>query len=385
MCITRLQAWECQLLAEYNSAPYPASAMLEAMQTVTLDTRRIRTHCWIQGPENGEPLLLVHGNITTGRFWQAVAERIPERFRVVAPDLRAFGRTERKPVDATRGLRDWSDDLRVLLETLGWADQRRVHAAGWSMGGGILQQYEIDYPNDLASLTLVAPLSPYGFGGTRDVQGTPTYPDFAGSGGGTANPDFVRRLRERDASEDEPVSSPRVVMRSYFWSSKYKAPDEQDLIEEVLLTEVGDDYYPGGAVASRNWPGVGPARTGVNNALSPAWCNTSAFGQVARPAPVLWIRGDEDAVVSDESLFDFGTLGKLGAVPGWPGDEVYPPQPQVSQTRAVFERRCAQGGSLREVVLAGVGHGPLIERPEAVAQMLVEHAQAASPRGALAG
>ena len=96
------------------------------------------------------------------------------------------------------GLRDWSDDLRALIEALGWADARRVHAAGWSMGGGILQQYEIDHPRDLASLTLIAPLSPYGFGGTKDAQGSLCYVDCAGSGGGTAAPDFVRRLAAHD-------------------------------------------------------------------------------------------------------------------------------------------------------------------------------------------
>src|SRR4051812_30188286 len=103
------------------------------MEQRFIETARLRTHCWVQGPEDGEPLLLVHGNITTGRFWQAVANHLPERFRVVAPDLRSFGRTEAKPVDASRGLRDWSDDLRSLLEALEWADQRKVHAAGWSM------------------------------------------------------------------------------------------------------------------------------------------------------------------------------------------------------------------------------------------------------------
>src|ERR671939_330114 len=339
------------------------------MHTFRIRTRRLRTHCWAQGPQDGQPLLLVHGNLTTGRFWQAVADRLPGHFRAVAPDLRAFGRTERRPIDATRGLRDWSDDLRSLVEALGWADQRRVHAAGWSMGGGILQQYELDHPGDLASLTLVAPLSPCGFGGTRDVQGTPSYPDFAGSGGGTAAPQFVRRLQARDASEADPQSSPRVIMRTFFWSPKHVASDEQELIEEVLLTAVGDEFYPGNATPSPNWPGVGPGRSGVNNAMSPAWCHTSAFGDLERPVPLLWIRGDEDQVISDASMFDFGTLGKLGAVPGWPGEAVFPPQPQVSQTRAVFERRRAHGGQVREVVLPGVGHGPPIERPAEVARL----------------
>jgi hypothetical protein len=42
-------------------------------------------------------------------------------------------------------------------------------------------------------------------------------------------------------------------------------------------------------------------------------------------------------IVSDNSFFDFGTLGKLGYVPGWPGEEVYPPQPMVGQTRSMLE------------------------------------------------
>jgi pimeloyl-ACP methyl ester carboxylesterase len=346
------------------------------MQTLTLNTSRIRTHCWVSGPEAGEPLLLIHGNMTTGRFFQALADRLPDRFRIVAPDLRAFGRTEALPVDASRGLRDWSDDVRALVEALGWADAKRVHAAAWSLGGGILQQYEIDHPNDLATLTFLAPLSPYGFGSTSDAQGTPSHRDFAGSGGGTAGPDFVRRLAARDRTEDEPMSSPRVTMRTFFWSPRYKAPDEDELIDEVMLTSVGEDFYPGGSMLSDNWPGVAPAPRGVNNAMSPAWCDTSAFGDVAQPAPLLWIRGDEDQVVSDASMFDFGTLGKLGAVPGWPGDDVYPSQPMIAQSRAVFERRRAHGGQLREVVLHEVGHGPLIERPDEVARLMVEHIDA---------
>jgi pimeloyl-ACP methyl ester carboxylesterase len=225
---------------------------------------------------------------------------------------------------------------------------------------------------------MVAPLSPYGFGGTKDASGTPCYPDFAGSGGGTAAPDFVRRLAAGDMSEEEPVSSPRVVMRSFFWSPKHKAPDEDVLIAEVLLTAVGDAFYPGDSVASPNWPGVGPGERGVNNAFSPRWCDTSSFGDVASPAPVLWVRGDEDQVVSDESMFDFGQLGKLGAVPGWPGEELYPPQPQVRQTREVFSRRSGRA-PVKEVVLNGVGHGPLIERASEVAQLMVEHISAARP------
>ena len=41
----------------------------------------------------------------------------------------------------------------------------REEDGGWSMGGGVVMQYALDHP--ALSLTLQAPVSPYGFGGTR--------------------------------------------------------------------------------------------------------------------------------------------------------------------------------------------------------------------------
>ena len=44
----------------------------------------------------------------------------------------------------------------------------------------------------LLSATLVCPCSPYGYGGTKDINGTPCYSDFAGSGAGTIGEQFVK-------------------------------------------------------------------------------------------------------------------------------------------------------------------------------------------------
>jgi len=342
------------------------------MNRIDVDTDRIRTSCWVSGPENGNPLLLIHGNLCTGRFFRDVAAWLPSDARVVAPDLRGFGRTEAKPIDATRGLDDWIDDIESLVKALGWTG-RKLHVGSWSLGGGIAMGYAARHPEDIASLTLVAPMSPFGFGATRDAAGTPTTADFAGSGGGAVNPEFLRRLAAGDMSSDEPMSSPRVTMSSFFWSPKYKAPDEDELLAEVLLTKVGEDFYPGDSVAASSWPGMGPGNRGINNAFSRRYCDVSAFGNIRESFPVLWVRGDEDQVISDQSMFDLAYLGKLGAVPGWPGDEACPPQPMLAQIRHVLDRyRKSSGASVREEVLEGVGHGPLIERSERVAELMTE-------------
>lgn len=337
-----------------------------------VQTDRLRMHVWTSGPKGGRPLLLVHGNITTGGFWRYVVEELPDDIRVIAPDMRAFGRTEPLPIDATRGVGDFADDVRSLLEALGLDGKRAVHAAGWSMGGAVLQQYLLSHPGDLASLTLIAPVSPYGFGGTKGADGEPCTPDFAGSGGGTAAPDFVRRLAARDDSPDDPTSSPRVVLLSFFGPGSNAANvDEDFLVDELLTTVVGDDYYPGDAAASENWPSVAPGDRGVLNTMSPKHFDTSGLADVGDKPPIAWIHATDDQVISDRSMFDFGTLGEVGVVPGWPGADSMPPQPMETQMRAVLDRYAAAGGRVREVVLDGVGHGIPLEAPDRVAEEIV--------------
>jgi pimeloyl-ACP methyl ester carboxylesterase len=208
-------------------------------------------------------------------------------------------------------------------------------------------------------------MSPYGFGGTKDGAGTPCWPDYAGSGGGTASPEFVKLLAAGDRSPDN-NSAPRQIMNLYFFKPPFRAAPEREeaYLSAILSTQMGEAHYPGTMSMSSNWPTVAPGETGMNNALSPKYCNLSSFAHLKPKPPVLWLRGDSDQIVSDMSLFDFGFLGQLGAVPGWPGAEVYPPQPMVGQMRAVLNAYQAQGGQYQEVVIENCGHSPHVEQPE---------------------
>ena len=48
------------------------------------------------------------------------------------------------------------------------------------------------------------------------------------------------------------------------------------------------------------------------------------------------------------ALLGRAEVGQLGAVPGWPGADVYPPQPMVSQLRSVRRAYAARGGLVTE-------------------------------------
>jgi pimeloyl-ACP methyl ester carboxylesterase len=335
-----------------------------------------------RGP--GPVVCFVHGNLSSARFFEPAAAGLPRSWRVLAPDLRGFGKSAPAPVDATRGVGDFADDIAsVLSDPALVRPHRRVHLAGWSMGAEAIMQYAIDHPERVASVTLIAPGSPYGYGGTKDDTGTLCYPDAAGSGAGIIAAELIQRLTDGDDTGESPLS-PRSVLRSlYLWPGlRLPAALEDVLVGEILATALGDGNYPGDQRPSENWPGVAPGRHGVANALSPLYCDVSGFAEVAARWPVLWVRGADDLIVSDHSPLDPGELGASGAFPGWPGPQ-YPAQPMVAQTRAMLRRAEAAGGRFTEEVFPRCGHSPHLERTAEFQGLLTDFVTAAEahPRG----
>jgi pimeloyl-ACP methyl ester carboxylesterase len=144
----------------------------------------------------------------------------------------------------------------------------------------------------------------------------------------------------------------------------------------MLAVHVGEEDYPGDAKPSENWPMVAPGKFGPANALSPLYAgDVSRLYRIEPKPPVLWIRGADDQIVSDASLFELGTLGKLGAIPGWPGEDIFPSQPMVGQTRAVLEKYQAAGGTYKEIVFENTGHTPYIEKSDEFNQHFHAHIQ----------
>lgn len=336
------------------------SSIFPGISQQKVQTERLEV-AYLSAGEGSTPLVLVHGNCSSSLFFQdfMLALAATGRYTIYAPDMRGYGDSQTLPVDATRGARDFSDDLAAFARAVNLSS---FHLFGWSLGGNIVMQYAIDYPGTLRSLILQAPGSPFGFGGTKDVEGTPIWPDFAGSGGGTANPEFTRRLAEGDRGNDQ--FSPRTTMNTFYIKPTFKLPpDREELyLTSLLTTKVTPGNYPGDMTPSNNWPNVAPGTQGVNNALSPKYLNQSDFATIASKPPVLWIHGADDQIVSDTSLFDFGFLGQLGAVPGWPGAGVYPPQPMKSQVRHVLRNYQANGGTFQEVMIPDCGHSPHVEK-----------------------
>lgn len=98
----------------------------------------------------GEPLVLLHGLGSSSLDWEYQLPMLSQHYRVIAPCLRGFGRSE-KPYGA-HSVKTWSEDVVALLNYLGLG---AVHLFGFSMGGAISFQTATDHPHLLRSLTIL--------------------------------------------------------------------------------------------------------------------------------------------------------------------------------------------------------------------------------------
>lgn len=333
---------------------------MDGVTATAVSTPRLSTRVLFAGPEDGVPILFLHGNHSSATWWEQTMVSLPDGYRAIAPDQRGFGEADPSAeIDATRGMGDWGDDAVALMDHLG---HDRFYLVGSSLGGNVAWWLIARHPGRLLGVAQVAPGSPWGFGGTKDAQGTPCFEDYAGSGAGLIAAPFVEQIRQGDMGTESPFS-PRNVMRGRAW--KEPPPREDDYIAALLQIHLGEHAYPGDAVPSPNWPYVAPGAWGPNNAISGKYPTRPEDILAAEPKPpILWLRGGADEAVSNAAAADLGTLGPTGIIPGYPGPEVYPPQPMLDQIEVVLNGYREAGGEVSEVVMPHSGHVPYIDDPE---------------------
>jgi pimeloyl-ACP methyl ester carboxylesterase len=100
----------------------------------------------------GDPVVLIGGFSSTIELWWAQRPRLAHEFRVILPDNRGSGRTRIPHDDGWRGMERFAGDVRGLLDALGL---ERVHLVGASMGGMIVQQFAVESPERLRSLSIL--------------------------------------------------------------------------------------------------------------------------------------------------------------------------------------------------------------------------------------
>lgn len=112
----------------------------------------------------GEPLLLISGIGYDRWQWRRMLPGLAARHRVITPDNRGVGASDRPPGPYSADL--LADDLLGLLDALGLP---RAHVLGHSMGGFVAQAMALQHPERVDRLILASTH----FGGPNALPVTP--------------------------------------------------------------------------------------------------------------------------------------------------------------------------------------------------------------------
>ncbi|MEN6407666.1 MAG: alpha/beta fold hydrolase [Thermoguttaceae bacterium] len=116
---------------------------------MTRTSQNSKLYCVDRG--EGTPVLLVHGFPLDHTMWNHQIDALASRYRVLAPDLRGFGRSPMFGGDRAT-MAELADDLVGLLDARGVNDP--VVLCGLSMGGYIALQFWQNHAKRLRALVL---------------------------------------------------------------------------------------------------------------------------------------------------------------------------------------------------------------------------------------
>jgi pimeloyl-ACP methyl ester carboxylesterase len=172
------------------SGPFPAEGTSEvAVGGVPLRVR-------ISGPQDGTPILLVHGIARSLEDWNEAQDLLARTHRVISTDLPGFGYSRRGRERPGRPA--FGRAMAGLLDAVGVTEP--VHVMGNSLGGGVAMTLAADVPDKVASVTLV---NSVGFGSEANISALPmTYgvlaalPGLSGTFGPRARAAGAQTIRD---------------------------------------------------------------------------------------------------------------------------------------------------------------------------------------------
>jgi pimeloyl-ACP methyl ester carboxylesterase len=112
---------------------------------------------WTVGPEDGQPILAMHGWLDNANSFFPLAALLGQSYRLVSVDLPGHGLSDHRPAGASYAFADWVAPALGIADALGWD---RFILLGHSMGAGIASLVAGAFPDRIQALILLEGLGP---------------------------------------------------------------------------------------------------------------------------------------------------------------------------------------------------------------------------------
>ncbi len=128
------------------------------MEEILVNIRGLRVCLCTWGPKEGPIVLCLHGILEQGAAWSEVAIRLAQKgYRVVAPDLRGHGRSDRVGKGGSYNLMDFLGDIDAIVEVLAG---KAFTLVGHSLGSVVAAIFASVRPQLVKHIVLIETILP---------------------------------------------------------------------------------------------------------------------------------------------------------------------------------------------------------------------------------
>lgn len=110
---------------------------------------------YVEERGKGRPVILLHGALSTHRYWDPVAELLDDKMHLYLPDMLGFGKSP-KPRQASYSMEQLVESLEYTFKS--YKFDRKPVLAGHSLGALLALRWASTYPERFSGLVLSAPL-----------------------------------------------------------------------------------------------------------------------------------------------------------------------------------------------------------------------------------
>ncbi|USQ71712.1 alpha/beta hydrolase [Roseomonas mucosa] len=131
-------------------------AQIAGLRSETVTIGSVRLHYWIGGPEDGRPVLLWHGFLSTAYAWRDIApELVKAGMAVLVPDMRGFGDSDKPDGTAGYDARSLAEEFRALVAAIGFGRGQPLIVTAHDMGAPPALIWAADHPGEIAALLYI--------------------------------------------------------------------------------------------------------------------------------------------------------------------------------------------------------------------------------------
>jgi acyl transferase domain-containing protein/acyl-CoA synthetase (AMP-forming)/AMP-acid ligase II/pimeloyl-ACP methyl ester carboxylesterase len=128
------------------------------MEEILVNIRGLRVCLCTWGPKEGPIILCLHGILEQGAAWSEVAIRLAQKgYRVIAPDLRGHGKSDRVDKGGSYSLLDFLGDIDAVVEVLAG---KAFTLVGHSLGSVVAAIFTSVRPQLVKNLVLIETILP---------------------------------------------------------------------------------------------------------------------------------------------------------------------------------------------------------------------------------